>query len=160
MNEQYYFFWKNGLSNWKYSPFVNKEGIKFADNEMYMMWGKAMLFNDTETAEKILRAKTPAVSKRLGREVKGFDQATWDFNAMHIVKEGARLKFEQHPDLKRLLLSTEGYELLVEASPFDHIGGIKMNATEARKTPRHLWRGLNLLGEVLTELRDDFILGR
>ncbi len=158
MNEQYYFFWKNGLSNWKHSPFVNEDGVSFTDNEMYMMWGKAMLFQDYGTADKILEAKHPSESKALGRDVKNFNQAVWDKWAKNIVYKGAKLKFEQHPDLKELLLSTEDYALLVEASPFDPLWGIKMNASQARNTPKELWRGKNWLGIVLTQLRDDFLL--
>ena len=41
----------------------------------YMMAMKAHLMKDTETAERIMKASTPAEAKTLGRQVKNFNQA-------------------------------------------------------------------------------------
>lgn len=42
-----------------------------------MMYSKALLMGDTETAGKILCASTPGEAKKLGRLVTPFDQAKW-----------------------------------------------------------------------------------
>ena len=64
------------------------------------------------------------------------------------------LKFDQHPKLKEFLLSTE-FDILVEASPYDPVWGIGMNEHDAVKynDPKE-WRGTNLLGYALMEVRD------
>ena len=51
------------------------EGAKFRTAEQYMMYMKAQLMKDTDTAQKILECTTPAEAKTLGREVKNFKQA-------------------------------------------------------------------------------------
>ena len=44
------------LSNWYHSPFTIN-GICYDSIEQYMMYQKALTFNDVETAEKILKTK-------------------------------------------------------------------------------------------------------
>ncbi|MDE6363162.1 MAG: NADAR family protein, partial [Lachnospiraceae bacterium] len=70
-----------------------------------------------------------------------------------IVLNGNYLKFSQNPQLKNFLLHP-GNKVLVEASPYDGIWGIKMAQTEqTAQNPLH-WRGQNLLGFALMEVRD------
>ena len=59
---------ENGyLSNWYPSPF-EKDGISFAHMEQYMMYQKALQFQDTEIAQQILQTDNPGKVKALGRE--------------------------------------------------------------------------------------------
>ena len=54
---------ENGyLSNWYPSPF-EKDGISFAHMEQYMMYKKALQFQDTETAQQILQTDNPGKVK-------------------------------------------------------------------------------------------------
>jgi ribA/ribD-fused uncharacterized protein len=46
---------------------------------------------------------------------------------------------------------------LVEACRFDKIWGIGLAATDPRAQDSAQWRGQNLLGQLLTELRDELI---
>ena len=56
-------------------------------------------------------------------------------------------------DLKGILMASSG-QILVEASPYDRIWGIGMKAgDQGIETPMH-WKGLNLLGYALMEVRD------
>ncbi|SEK85896.1 protein of unknown function [Paenibacillus sp. OK003] len=43
-----------------------------------MMYQKALLFGDQIIADKILKASSVSVQKKLGRQVAGFDQAVWE----------------------------------------------------------------------------------
>lgn len=45
-----------------------------------MMAGKAKLFNDPVSLEKIMSAPTPGRAKRLGRKVAGFEKGIWRQN--------------------------------------------------------------------------------
>ena len=47
-------------------------------NLRFRMYNKVRLMGDTETAEEILQAETPAIAKTKGREVKRFQQHLWD----------------------------------------------------------------------------------
>ena len=103
--------------------------------------------------QEIMTADTPYDYKKLGRKIRGFDQATWDAKKYEIVVEGNKAKFGQNPDLKEFLLST-GDALLAEASPYDKIGGIGLDRETAMKGSVEQWQGENLLGYALMEVRD------
>ena len=118
-----------------------------------MMAKKAVLFNDTASANKIIVCQSPAEAKKLGREVTGYDDDLWLANRYNIVKQGNYLKFSQHKALKTFLLQT-GERVLVEASPVDGIWCIGMAADNPDAMYPDKWYGLNLLGFVLMEVRD------
>ena len=73
--------------------------------------------------------------------------------AFNIVVEGNMAKFQQNPELLAILLST-GNSTLVEASPYDNIWGIGMEASDNRVTTPNQWLGDNLLGKALMKVRD------
>lgn len=149
------FFWS------KDSPFSNFHKASFQDEhreytctEQYMMYHKALLFGDYGTAKKILKLPygNPHDYKKLGRQVKGFDPHVWDNRKVDIVLQGCLLKFSQNAYLKEALLATKG-TVLVEASPYDNIWGIKIGPDDPRRLDPKKWRGQNLLGFILTEVR-------
>ena len=131
-------------------------GHVFTCAEQYMMYGKAVLFGDAEIAAEILGATAPKQHKALGRKVRNFDDILWKVRREQIVSDGSRAKFTQNPALQHALLETAGTEL-VEASPFDRIWGIGLNATDPRAEDPSRWRGQNLLGKILTRLRDELL---
>ena len=101
----------------------------------------------------------PAEAKRLGRLVRGFDEATWNAARYGIVLRGSLAKFGQHDGLRRYLLSTAP-RVLVEASPVDTVWGIGVGAGgDAARCPSR-WRGLVLLGFALTAVRQSLATGR
>ena len=122
--------------------------------EQFMMAEKARLFGDEETLEKIMEARSQGKIKALGREVKHFDQTEWDKCKHTIVLTGNFQKFLQNPELKDFLLRT-GDKILVEASPRDRIWGIGMGKANENAENPTAWRGRNLLGFALMEVRDE-----
>ena len=149
----FFFTEKSPFSQWYRCAFT-VEGIAFNCAEQFMMHGKATLFGDDEVARQILAADHPKQHKALGRKVAPFVDATWIAKRIEIVKAGSRAKFTQNAELCALLLATKGTEL-VEASPFDRIWGIGLAATSPFALDPTKWRGQNLLGKILTELRDE-----
>ncbi|KAI4170278.1 MAG: hypothetical protein LQ346_008876 [Caloplaca aetnensis] len=75
------------------SPDLDAEPMTFATTEQYMMYNKAILFKDRETAKKIMLAHTPKQQQALGRKVKNFDEKIWIANREKIVEEGNWRKF-------------------------------------------------------------------
>lgn len=124
--------------------------------EQYMMHGKAIVFGDREIAEQILAATQPKAQKALGRKVRNFDDVIWKRNREAIVLAGNRLKFTQNEHLKAALIATRG-TTLVEASPRDRIWGIGLGAKDPRAQNEAAWKGQNLLGKILTKLREELI---
>ena len=160
----YLFFWghyasfeknpKVCLSQWDYSPFYEEE-IFFPTAEHYMMYKKAMLFGDEDTAVMILKADMPKSAKFYGRKVKNFNDEVWNAHKFSIVRKGNLLKFTQHPKLGEYLLSTAP-ALLVEASPYDSIWGIGKSVQDPSIDDTGDW-GENLLGKALTLVRSSLI---
>jgi ribA/ribD-fused uncharacterized protein len=153
MNNEFEFFWNGPFSQWYSSKFV-KDGLEFNCCEQYMMYRKAELFDDYEMRSKIMKTNNPKDQKAFGRLVKNFDEKLWNYVAQDIVYAGNYAKFSQNPRLLKALLET-GDKILVEASPYDRIWGIGLSELDAKKTSPENWKGLNLLGIVLTKVRDD-----
>ena len=144
---------KSCFSQWWMADFNAMEQT-YCCMEQYIMAGKAELFDDKETRGKILASRSPKQIKELGRRVKGFEQATWDKAKFSIVLNGNWCKFSQNMELKAFLLST-GDAILAEASPYDGIWGIRMQADAPDAVNPLKWRGQNLLGFALMEVRDE-----
>jgi hypothetical protein len=154
MEDNYVFFWqtKSPFSNWHPSKFTIGQ-VTYSNMEQYMMRSKAILMGDMETADRIMAITDPRAVKALGRQVKNFDSNLWDKNKFDIVFNGCKAKFTQNEKLKKALMET-GDKTLVEASPFDRVWGIALDEVAARKTDPQKWPGENLLGKILTKLRD------
>lgn len=157
MNE-YIFFWKprenNGyLCQWYNSPFITVSGLKFATAEQYMMYYKAITFNDYETASIIYNSPRahPSVHKSLGRKVKEFDIKKWKKVCDNIVFEGNMYKFNQNAGIRNKLLETDD-KVLAEASPKDSMWGIGYSDEDALNNIDN-W-GENRLGIVLMRVRE------
>src|ERR1700744_3417145 len=142
---------KGCLSQWWPSAFT-VDGEIYASAEHFMMAGKALLFGDAETADRIRTARHPNEAKALGRQVRGFDEQRWTARRFDLVVTGNLAKFGQHPELRDFLLAT-GDRVLVEASPRDRIWGTGLAADHEHGTSPEHWPGLNLLGFALMEVR-------
>jgi ribA/ribD-fused uncharacterized protein len=157
----YLFFWGHKIhapvtetcfSQWYPAPFVH-EGLTYPTAEHWMMACKARTFGDEEILQRLFETDSPAEAKKLGRAVKNFDPQVWDDLKYAFVKEGNVLKFSQHPDMKIFLLQTEK-NVIVEASPMDAIWGIGLGRENPKAKSPFTWRGQNLLGFALMEVRD------
>ena len=151
--DNYEFFWSGPFSQWKRARF-QIDGVDFNTAEQAMMYGKAMLFGDEGTAQKILATSDARKQKALGRQVRGSDNAKWGAYKEDIVREANRAKFSQNEGLRRKLFQT-GRKLLAEASPMDAIWGIGLDEETARSVPPDQWPGQNLLGRILTDVREE-----
>jgi len=155
--QKFVFFWK------KESPFsqfhgccFQKDGQTYSCAEQYMMHQKAVCFEDHEIAQKILESSSPPQMKSLGRKVRNYDDSIWEKRRYEVVKTGNKLKFSQNEELKGHLFATKG-KILVEASPQDRIWGIGLGADNPLALDKSTWRGRNLLGYALTEVRDELM---
>ncbi len=139
------------FSQWYVSPFVI-DGITYDTAERYMMAQKAKYFNDIDVFHQIMSAETAAECKILGKKVKNFVEDKWDEVKGAIIFNANIAKFSQNKVLRKYLLATKD-TVLAEASPFDRVYGIGMLADSDARIWSN-WKGQNLLGFVLMEVRD------
>jgi len=148
------------LSNW-YPVKFNFTNRPVANSEQAFMMCKATVCNDAEGFDKLCQTTDPAQAKKIGRSLKNFDAAVWDEWKVSAMYDVNFYKYTQNPKLLQLLLETGDAEL-IEASPKDSIWGSglskeeHLNREEAGDTS---YPGQNLLGKVLTKLRDDIRSG-
>lgn len=146
------------LSNWYLSDF-EYDGIKFSSLEQYMMYKKAEVFGDREISNEILSTDNVGKIKALGREVKNYNDTVWNGIRQIIVYEGLYAKFSQNSELKEKLLATEA-DILAEAAASDIIWGIGLSMTDEDRFDMSKWRGQNLMGFSLMEVRNRLKKGR
>jgi ribA/ribD-fused uncharacterized protein len=140
------------LSQW-YPASFTVDGVAYATAEHWMMAEKARLFGDADGLAAVLAAPGPGQAKAAGRKVRGFDQNAWESARYDIVVAGNLAKFGQHDDLRAFLVAT-GDKILVEASPYDRIWGVGLAADHPDVGRPSAWRGLNLLGFALMDVRE------
>jgi len=143
------------LGNWFPSYFLDEVGHNFPTSEHYMMCRKALLMGDDKIAGQVLRSSHPNSARQLGRKVRGpngWDRAKWIANREKIMIDRLIPKFRQNAELREKLLATDD-KILVEASPRDRIWGIGISAANKDATHPERWKGQNLLGKCLMEVR-------
>ncbi|MGM9604717.1 MAG: ADP-ribosylglycohydrolase family protein, partial [Faecousia sp.] len=126
------------------------DGVRYQSLEQYMMSQKALLFGDQEIYHQIMAPEHAGDYKALGRKVRNFEEKKWDAQKFQIAVTGNVAKFSQNPELKACLLST-GDQILVEASPYDGIWGVKLGMEDPKIQNPNNWQGQNLLGFALME---------
>ena len=172
---KYVTFWKadEGCENkyfgqWYAGKPIVINGREYATAEQYMMSEKALLFNDLEAYEKIMKDPDPRNCKALGRTVKDFNGDLWDKCFREIIFHGNLGKMQSDIKILNALLETED-AVLIEASPTDDIYGAGMekknllNPDGTLKVLPQNWhkkdstkQAQNNLGFVLMGVRDLF----
>ena len=150
-------FWGSAFSNF-YPCSFTEDGKVWKNSEQCFMAKKAKFFGDEEMYNAILNSETPKEAKKYGRLVKNFDANKWAEVCFDKMYKACYAKFSQNSGLKELLLSSdfEG-KGFVEGSPYDAIWGVKMDWRNPDIDNEENWKGENLLGKVLTEIRDKFL---
>lgn len=158
MNKEILFFYEptgyyGCLSNW-YKCNFEYAGIKYTSTEQYMMYQKAIIFHDSNIANKILVESDLDIIKKLGRSVSNYDDAIWSSVRGQILRRGIRAKFIQNEDLLEILLGTRD-NILAELAPYDKVWGVGLKDTDSNLFNMSKWPGQNLLGKTLMQVRDD-----
>lgn len=140
------------LSQWFPCSFV-VDGQYYNCTEQYMMAEKARIFGDDDIRQQILAEYNRMNIKKLGRKVSGYDDEVWKSIRFDVVVRGNVAKFSQNEKLMEFLVGT-GNKVIVEASPKDDVWGIGLEETVPEASNPSKWKGTNLLGFALMEVRD------
>ena len=161
-----YFYQDTPLTNWWASnPRIPYDGHEFGSSEALFMYLKAKGMGDVDVALQIVEADNDstltdkerfAKAKKLGRMCK-FDEAIFFEKREEWMYTALSAKYEVDEEFRSVLMSDKYRGLtFVEASPWDANWGIKSRATkEVLEKGESAWKGLNLLGKLLTQLRDE-----
>ena len=138
------------MSNFE-TVFINYDNHMFISTEQLFMYLKAKCFNDFESMQLIKNSFEPEEAKALGRLVKNFDNTVWEQKRYEAMLIANRLKY-QNPFYKQKLLATNDL-ILVETNPRDPVWGIALHASSPDIFDETKWKGQNLLGKVLMQIR-------
>jgi ribA/ribD-fused uncharacterized protein len=152
------YFWGSFLSNWIPKDLsIRYDDHIFSTSEQIFMYKKAKYFGDEPIAARIVTlGSDPRDAKNYGRQVRGYDEEKWSGVREKMMYESVYLKFSQYPELKQQLIDTYP-KILVEGTPFDPIWGVMIKWDDDRILDESNWRGQNLLGKVLMNVRDELI---
>ena len=145
---------ENGfLSNWYLSDFKVNE-VKYSSMEQFMMYKKAIRFQDIEKAQQILSTNDVALIKEYGRQVKGYNDSIWCGIRQMVVYQGLLAKFSQNNILCNKLLQTQN-DILAECAVKDRVWGIGLSMKDPERLDLAKWRGQNLRGYTLMMVREE-----
>lgn len=153
--ETHIYFSDCGLSNFWVGTFL-LDNIGFASAEHAYLYLKAKHFNDEDTAQKILKAPTLYHAGELAKVVKNYDDEAWLRDRFDVMVTALEHKFSDR-DMKFFLMSTTT-KTLVNANPYDVIWSIGLSKDDNRVLDERNWKGQNLLGKALMEVRSRLIL--
>lgn len=151
-------FWRdtdsNGyLSNWKKTPFVLND-VHFNSVEQSLMYHKAMYAEQMDIAQQILGTPSPQKQKKLGRQVNDFLKGgIWRRKRTVVLYNSLWAKFTQNPELGICLKKTYPRRI-GEASPSDTLYGIGLAPSNDLAQDPKCWKGNNLLGKALEQVRE------
>ena len=142
------------FSNW-YPAAFDYAGKHYKNSEQFMMCHKVLMFHKYDLADKIMQSDDPSVCKKIAsQKFPEFDSDLWEKTCYTIVKRGVKAKFAQNEDILATLLDTKG-ALLAECSPYDKKWGIGIDIDDENRFDIKKWKGKNLLGRILMEVREE-----
>jgi ribA/ribD-fused uncharacterized protein len=155
-NDAMVFYSKHSVfSNFHAMP-VTVEGKTYVCNEQYFQQAKALMFNDINTATKIMEQTDPLKMSQLGKTVKGFDKTVWAKQAPQVLYRVNSAKYEQNEVAQQALLNT-GKKKIGEGSPHPTFGtGVHIFSKTA--LDQTTWSGENVMGQILEKIRHNLTL--
>jgi ribA/ribD-fused uncharacterized protein len=124
-----------------FAPYpIQLDGIRWPTSEHYF---QAQKFEDAHYRQKICSTPSAWEAARLGRDRKQKLRRDWESAKVGIMKKAVSAKFNQHPSLRNLLLSTDDAKL-VEHTDNDAYWGDGGDG-----------KGCNKLGQILMQVRQE-----
>lgn len=159
------FFRKSIFGNWVRVPGgismrIGDNIVKLPTSEHVFMALKALHFKDYSTLDQIIKTDSPKEAKKLGRLVKGFNEEDWEKERENAMWQAIKLRYIYDSSFRVELMRPDyiGKEF-VECNPYDFIWGCGWEEDSPQALNPLYWKGLNLLGKLLTRLRDECCSG-
>ena len=149
-NAIYFYGRYTPLSNF-YPVGISIDSFVFTSVEQYYQYKRALFCGERQLADEILLCDDPIDAKSLGNRLNLKDKEWYGPAADKTMKQALLHKFEI-PQYKQFLKNTEE-QLLVEANKFDMYFGIGLAPKDPKALDRNQWRGRNVLGQLLMQVR-------
>ncbi|KAK6022131.1 hypothetical protein OSTOST_12184 [Ostertagia ostertagi] len=143
----------HAFSNQHHCPRLLIHEQKFSSAEQFYMWTKARFFKDFNAANAILYLKDPKMIKQVDSQLKNVDVNQWMKFSWKVRMKAAMAKFKQNRRMRYQLFRTIG-STLVEANVDDTYWGVGLSSDDPNIADPSKWRGANVMGEVLMQIRD------
>lgn len=136
-----------------YSCQINVFGLDFKSSEHAYQHEQAMAANMPELAQEIKASQHAGKAKQLSKRIPKEFRTTWEQTNVQIMKEILVAKFQQVPAFHDALLESPNSILAESTSDTFWASGLQPDITQISH-PDH-WPGMNMLGKVLMEIRDE-----
>lgn len=121
-----------------------------------IMLCKASLMGDEQVFNDILECSTPFGCEKLSNNIACFDENKWLKNIINISFAVVFAKFNSNSELKQKLIDT-GERIIAETAEYNTFWGIGMDRNNINNQYPTYWKGFNLLGWTLMEVRKKLI---
>lgn len=152
----HFFTRRSPFSNLYPCPKLTIDGQEFSSTEQYYAYMKAVTFNDLYAALRIESLQDPHMAKEVGKNIRRFDQQQWNRISHGVMMRANLEKYTQNVDLRMRLFRTQD-TTLAECSAHDQYWGTGVSLRDPRRFDMDAWPGLNMLGRILTLLREILI---
>lgn len=137
-----------------YETLFKLDDVEYKSAEHAFQAIKAKTFGDEEIFSKILKAKSAQSAKSFGKKVKDFKEDVWTAKKEDVMRSILRAKFTQNLELRKKLIDTED-KIMANADARDKYWGIGTSASTTIARDPKKWKGENLLGKLLMEIRSE-----
>lgn len=135
-----------------YKVYFEVNGSEYNCLEQYLAYERASMVDDKKSQKKIMETSDPTEHKRFLTAMKNDgNDPEWKRRAQAVATQGQLAKFSQNHTLREFLLNT-GDRRIGEASP-DLFWGTGISLTDPRVLRCTAWKGENVMGVVLQEVR-------
>ena len=147
---------KSPLSNFNASFPVTIREQAYLCNEQFIQSQKAKLFSDHQAFTDIMRSEDAREMQKRGKRIRGYNDEQWKAKVPEIIQECVSAKVYQNVEVRDYLLKT-GTKQIGEGSP-NQLFGVGLHISDPKILNPQEWKGGNLMGKVLMEVRSELLL--
>lgn len=129
----------------------DKDGVEHKSAERYYWYKMAEHFNDTDAMKKIQQAPNVNTAEAAMKEIKNFDEESWNKLKLKYWEEGQLLKLQQVRSISNLLVYSKTTYIAVASQDKCFGTGWRKNRQESNKPI--FWDGQNEGGKILMKIR-------
>ena len=151
------FFTKNDVFSNFFECKIVVNNQNYHSSEQYLFAEKALVMDNNEFNQRIMKSKEPKYCKKLGEELSWPEGVeSWRDFAQQKLKFVNISKYTQNKHLLKTLFDTFP-STLVETNEYDRFWGIGLRKTDPDVQHPEKWKGENTMGKLLTEIRNELM---